>query len=76
MKYAMQSSVHVDEIKASVWTSDDGERSILSFESGVLTGTLSMHIPPAVAQATADAFNKAMREHERDKEMRRVEAAE
>ena len=77
MKYAMQSSVHADNIKASVvWTAEDGERSILSFSSGILTGTLSLHIPPSVAQATADAFNEAMREHKRNEEMSRVEAAE
>ena len=76
MKYAMQSSVHVDEIKASVWTAESFEMAILSFSSGILTGTLSLHIPPSVAQATADAFNEAMREHKRNEEMSRVEAAE
>ena len=76
MKYAMQSSVHADNITASVWTSENSERSILSFSSGILTGTLSLHIPPSVAQATAAAFNEAMREHKRNEEMSRVEAAE
>ncbi len=31
-------------------------------------------IPPSVADATADAFNEAMAEHERDQEMARAKA--
>ena len=74
MKYAMQSSVHADNITASVWTSENSERSILSFSSGILTGTLSLHIPPAVAQATAAAFNEAMEDHRQDEELRELYA--
>ena len=35
-----------------------------------------LYIPSSVAQATAAAFNEAMREHKRNEEMSRVEAAE
>ena len=74
MKYAMQSSVHADNITASVWTAESYEMAILSFSSGILTGTLSLHIPPSVAQATADAFNEAMEDHRQDEELRELYA--
>lgn len=62
--YAMQSSVHARHIEARTWTTPDGESAILTFSSGILSGNLSMHIPPSVADATAAAFNEAMRAHE------------
>lgn len=69
MKYALQSSVHVDSIEAHSFHCSSGA-AILSFKSGILTGTLSLHIPPSVADATADAFNEAMAEHERQEQQK------
>lgn len=63
MKYAMQSSGWSSAIKATVFHGVSG--SILTFQAQDLWGpSLVMHIPPAVADATAAAFNKAMAEHE------------
>lgn len=62
MKYALTSSVHVDHLEAT--TFHCGGVAILTFKGGILNGSLCLHIPPAVADATAAAFNKAMAEHE------------
>lgn len=65
MNHAMTSMSHHKSIKADVWRSPGVDRAILTFQGS--HGQFSLHIPPSVAQATADAFNKAMAENEGEK---------
>ncbi len=65
-KYAMSLSVHLDRIEASVFNCGSGD-AVLGFRGSILGGSVSIHIPLSVAMATADAFNKAMAEHEGEK---------
>lgn len=58
MTYAMNSYTRAKSIRAGVFDAGD-DRSILSF-TGDDGATLTLHIPLAVAQATADAFNAAI----------------
>lgn len=61
MTMTIRSDTQVETLHATVFVAESGN-AILTFEE--CTGrSISMHIPPSVAKATADAFNAAMLAH-------------
>lgn len=60
MSFSMATYQQTKTITAGVFI--DGRHAILHFD-GDATSEVALHVPPAVAKATAKAFNKAMAKH-------------
>lgn len=58
--FGITTTAHTEKMEAS-FTVFTGDRAIVAF--GETLNSVNLHVPPSVAKATAEAFNKAMQEH-------------